>query len=104
MRLQALAIDDIHRLLEEAGDIILEADIVEDGYVRLGVEFHQNIDVAVGPSLAARNRAEQSRMPYASRTQGRRMVAKLRKDFLPIHGFGYSTLGRPVGGEIGVQC
>jgi hypothetical protein len=58
MRLQPSAINDVEGSFEQAGDVFLEAHIVVDGAFGTRFELHQDVDVALGPLLAARNRAE----------------------------------------------
>lgn len=40
------------------GDIFLETHMVVDRAFGTGLELHQNVDIAIGPVLAARDRAE----------------------------------------------
>src|SRR5438105_14767039 len=69
MRLERGAVDHIDRALEQVGDIILYADVIEDRDVRIGGEFDQYIDVALGSVIATGNRAEQGSMANAPGTQ-----------------------------------
>ena len=65
MRLKRSPVDHIDRSLEQAGDVILYADVIEDRDARVRVEFDQDIDVAIGPVVAPRNRAEQGSVANA---------------------------------------
>ena len=69
MWLQCLPIDDIHRPVEEFGNVTLHADIIEDRDAAIRIEFNQNINVTVRPRLAARHRAKQRGAMHAPRAQ-----------------------------------
>src|SRR5260370_1300606 len=62
-RLQRVAVDHVYGLLEKAGDVILKTDVIEHGHPGLGIELHQNVDIAVRAVVAARDRAEQRSVP-----------------------------------------
>src|SRR5271170_7462262 len=67
---QRLAVYDIDRAVEQGRNIFLKSYVTPNSHMRLGIDLDHNIDVAVGPVVAARTRAEQSGMTDAARTQG----------------------------------
>jgi hypothetical protein len=85
MRLERSPVDHIDRSLEQAGDVTLHADAIEDRDVRIGVEFDQNIDVAVGPVVATRDRAEQGGVANAPGAQGGLRLTKNSERVLHVH-------------------
>src|SRR6185295_8378078 len=58
MRLERVPVDHVDGAVEQAGDEFFQADILVDRAFGAGLEFHQNIDVAVGVVVAARDRTE----------------------------------------------
>ena len=54
VRLQPLPTDNIDRAVEQAGNVIFQAGVVKNGDVGRRIEFHHDIDVAVGSVVAAR--------------------------------------------------
>jgi hypothetical protein len=67
MRFEAVAVDHIDRPFEQAGDALLEARIFEHGQMRRRIDLDHDVEVAVGPAVAARHRAEYGRPPPAAR-------------------------------------
>src|SRR5258708_2428747 len=59
--LERITIDYIDRGFEKTRHILLEADVVVDGPFGAGFELHQNVDIAVGPFLAACDGTEERR-------------------------------------------
>ena len=53
MRLERGAIYHVHRLLEQAGDVFLEPNVIEYGALRAGLKFHQDVQVAVRSIVAS---------------------------------------------------
>jgi hypothetical protein len=56
---QTFAADHIDRPVEHVGDKILHAGIVENRHDDRGVEINQDVDIAVGAVITARDRTEQ---------------------------------------------
>src|SRR5215831_1846157 len=50
-----------------------------------GIEFHHDVDVTVGASIATRVRTEQRRVTDAAGAQGGFILPQLGKDFPAIH-------------------
>ena len=67
MRFETVAVDHIDRPFEQAGDVLLEARIFEHGQMRRRIDLDHDVEVAVGPAVAARHRAEYGRPPHAAR-------------------------------------
>lgn len=65
--------------------IFLETDVVIDADPRLGIDLDHDVDVAIGPVVAARHRAEQSGAAHAARPQRRFRSAQNGKSFITIH-------------------
>src|SRR5215469_15895541 len=85
VRFQSLLVHDIDRAVEQRRNVFLEAHVIPDPDVSLRINLDQNIDVAVGPIVAARVRTEQSRVTDATRPQGGLVLLELGEDFLTIH-------------------
>jgi len=65
MGFKSIAVDHVDRSFKQSSDVVLERDVIEYRYARRGIDFHQNIDIAVGPIVSARNRPEKRRMTDA---------------------------------------
>src|ERR1700730_14320499 len=85
MRLERGAVDNVNRPLEETGDILFEADVIVDRPFGPGLKLHQNVEVAIRPVVAARNRAEHGGVRHAARAQGALMAAKGGDGLLRVH-------------------
>jgi len=86
---------------DEAGD----ADIVIEIDLGRRIDLDHDVDVAVRPRLATRQRAEQGRVRHALQTQRRLMGAKGRDDVVAGHGrnVGWNWTGgewAAIGGKI----
>src|SRR3954452_24230996 len=88
---QAIAVHHIDGTVEEACDVILEPDVVVDREVGLGVEFQHDVDVTVGPIVAASDRTENGSATNPASTQIVLAAAKRLKGFVPVHGGHPST-------------
>src|SRR5437588_11413661 len=75
MRLQSVAAYHVDGAIEQAGNIFFQTDVVEHSHARLGINLDHDIEVAIGPVLAASNRAEHGGMTDAARPQGALVVA-----------------------------
>jgi hypothetical protein len=73
--LERIAIDYIDCLSKETGDEILDANIVEHRHLVGGVELDEDVDVAIGPVVAARGRTNRA----ACLTPRARNAASLRR-------------------------
>jgi len=86
MGLEGGAIDDVNRALKQAGNVIPQSHVIENGDVRLGINVDDDVEVAVGTVLAARDRPEDSiawRMPRARKpSPWRRRVAMASREFM----------------------
>src|SRR5258707_11737526 len=69
MGLEGGAIDDVNRALKQADNVIPQSHVIENGDVRLGINVDDDVEVAVGTVLAARDRPEDSGVANAARTQ-----------------------------------
>src|SRR5258705_12569977 len=67
--LKAVAVHHVDGTVKQAPDVVLEANIVEHGEMRVRVDFDQDVDIAVGTAVATRYRAEHSRSAYAARAE-----------------------------------
>ena len=54
VRLQPFPTHHVDRAVEQTGDIVLQAGVVENRNMGSGIEFNHNVDVAVGPVVATR--------------------------------------------------
>jgi hypothetical protein len=70
MGLERVPVDHVNGTVEQAGDKFFQADIFIDRPFGARLEFHQNIDVAVGSIIAARDRTEHGRATDSARAQG----------------------------------
>src|SRR3954453_1061 len=84
VRLEPVAAHDIDGAIEQRGDVILERDILVDADPGGGIDFDHDIDVAVGPVIAAGTRAEQGGVADAARPQSGFVLPQPVYDFLPI--------------------
>lgn len=62
VRLEPITIDNIDRAVKEAGNVVFQSGIVEDGHVGRRIEFNHYVDIAIRPIVAARTRTEQRRV------------------------------------------
>jgi hypothetical protein len=76
--LQSLAVNHINRSVEEASDVVLQANVIEERDMGLGIDIDHDIEIAVGPILATRHRAEHGGMRDRARSafSYRRRVAR----------------------------
>src|SRR4051812_46269859 len=84
VRLEPLAAQDIDGTIEQRRDVILERNILVDADPGRGIDFDHDVDIAVGPVVAASLRAEQGGMADAARPQGGLVLPQPVDDFLPI--------------------
>src|SRR6266446_3020816 len=63
--LEPFAADYVDWAVKPAGDVVLQSGVVEDGDAGRGIKFNHDVDVAVGPIVAARTRTEQCHMTPA---------------------------------------
>jgi hypothetical protein len=61
-RLQPLPVHNINAPLKQAGDIVLDPDILVNTDRRIGIDLDHDVGVAVGPVVAACTRTEQRRV------------------------------------------
>src|SRR5258708_33991328 len=85
MRLERVAVNHVNRTVEQAGDKFFQADIFVDRPFGSGLEFHQNIDVAVGAVVAPRDRTEPGRAADSPPPQGGLGFLQSGSDLLPAH-------------------
>src|SRR5258705_5074292 len=67
--LKAVAVHHVDGTVKQAPDVVLEANMVEHGEMRVRVDFDQDVDIAVGTAVATRYRAEHSRSAYTARAE-----------------------------------
>src|SRR5271165_3830367 len=94
VRLKPGAVDNIDRAVEQAGDVLFRSGVIEDGDVCGRIKFDHDVDVAVGPVVAARTGAEQRCVTDATRAQSRFVFPQPGKDFLTVHAFKDSMKSR----------
>ncbi len=82
---QGFPIDNINRLFEQSGDIILQAGIIIDRHDDLRVEIDQNVDVAFRILFVAGDGTEQGGMPHAMRPQIGLARLQLLYDLVAFH-------------------
>src|SRR6266404_7095938 len=87
IRLEPFTADDIDWAVKQSSDVVLQSGVVEDGDASRRVKFNHDVDVAVGPIVAARTRTKQCRMTHTARTQGCFVLPQPGKNFLSIHRF-----------------
>jgi len=85
MGFQRLAVDHVDRSFKQSGYVVLERDVIENRYTRCGIDFHQDIDIAVGSIVSASNRAKKRRVTDALRTKSVRVLTKDGDGVLPSH-------------------
>jgi len=61
VRLQRVAVDHVHRAIEQVGNVLLEVHILVDRAFGARLELHQDVYVAARPVVAARHRSEHGR-------------------------------------------
>src|SRR5215831_5448977 len=83
--LESRPVDHIDWPLEQACNKLLQANVIVDGPFGAGLEFDQNVEVAVRAVVAARNRAEHGRVRDAASAQGAFMSAKCGDSVLNVH-------------------
>src|SRR4051795_2839940 len=81
VRLEPLAAHNIDGTIEQRRDVILERDILIDADPGGGIDFDHDVDVVVGPVVAARSGAEQGGMADAARAQGGLVLPQPLYDF-----------------------
>lgn len=85
MRLQTGSVDHIDRHLEQAGNVLLKPDVIEDSILRAGLEFYEDVEITVRAILAAGHGTEHRGMqhPRARRALSwRRRVAMALSEFI----------------------
>src|SRR4051812_37254174 len=85
MRFESVPVNHIYRAAEQAGDEFFQADIFVDRPFGSRLEFHQNIDVAVRPVVATRDRTEHGRATDSARPQGGVGIFQCRYDIIAAH-------------------
>jgi hypothetical protein len=70
MRLQSIAIDHINRAIEQTGNVVLKPDVIEESNMSLGINIDDDVEIAIQPAIATRNRAENSGVTDSTRAQG----------------------------------
>lgn len=75
MGLERVTIDHIDRALKQSGNVIPQSHIIENGDVSLWIDVDHDIEVAVGPVLAARDRTEDGGVTNTARAQITLMAA-----------------------------
>src|SRR5258708_27867988 len=84
-RLERIAVDDIDRPVEQTGDVIVEVHVLQDRVAGLGAEFHQYVEIAVGPVVAARDRAEHGGMTDTAGAQVTLVAAQRGNGINGVH-------------------
>src|SRR3984957_17919217 len=90
-RLQRLPVDHVNRALKQARDIIFQARIVEHRPDNRRVEINQNVNVAVGNLLVARDGAEQGSVRDPMSPQVGLAFLQRPYDLIPAHDVVYTT-------------
>src|SRR6266851_2153173 len=85
VRLETVTVYNVNGAVEQTGNVVFQSGVVENGDVRRRIKFKHDIDVAVGPVVAARTRAKQGRVTDATGAQGWLVFPKPGEDFLTIH-------------------
>src|SRR5882672_11694254 len=70
MGLQSIAIDHINRPIEQAGNVVLQPYVIEESDMSLGINIDDDVEIAIRPAIAARNRAENGGVADSPRAQG----------------------------------
>src|SRR5437870_3279498 len=84
VRLKPFTVDNINRAVEQTGNVIFEAGVVKDSDPGCRVKFNHDVNVAVGPVIAACTRAEQGSVTDTPRAQRRFVFPQPGKDFLTV--------------------
>jgi hypothetical protein len=71
IRLQPVAVYYIDTAVEQSGDVILQAGILENGDPGRRIEFDHDVGVALGTLIAPRPRTKQGGMSYAPLAEAR---------------------------------
>src|SRR3954452_1266929 len=82
--LEPFAAHDIDGTIEQRRNVILECNILVDADPGRRIDFDHDIDVTVGPVVAAGTRAEQGGMADAARAQGGLVLPQPVYYFVPI--------------------
>jgi hypothetical protein len=85
VRLKPGAVDNIDRAVEQARYVLFQSGVIEDRDVCGRIKFEHDVDVAVGPVVAARTGAEQRCLTDATGAQSRFVFPQPGKDFLTVH-------------------
>src|SRR3979411_1709513 len=88
---QAFATDDINRAVEHLGDKFFHTGIIENRHDDRGIKIAQDVDVAVGPVVTARDGAKQRGMGNALRPQVGLSLLELLYDLIAFHSMFCST-------------
>ena len=97
MGLESLTVDHVDRAIEQTGDVILQPDVIEKSDVGFRIDIDHDVDIAVGPVLAACHGAEYGCMRDAARAQGAFIVAQSGDGVLGIHS---KKIPRPVNSAV----
>src|SRR5262245_37262332 len=85
-RLEAVAIHNVDRPVEQARDVLLEVDIFEDRDPRIRIDFNHDFDIIVRSMITPGQRAEEGSMLHTASTQGVFGASQRFKDFRAVHG------------------
>src|SRR5216684_3718193 len=85
VRLETVTVYNVNGAVEQTGNVVFQTGVVENGDVRRRIKFKHDVDVAVGPVVAPRPRAEQGRVTDATGAQGWLVFPKLGEDLLTVH-------------------
>ena len=88
---QAFAADDIDGTIEHLGDKLFHAGIIENRNNDCRIKIDQDVDVAVGPVVTARDGAKQRGMGNALRPQVGLSLLELLYDLIAFHSMFCST-------------
>ena len=84
-------VGDVHAGGEQVFDELNDADIGEEVDRRLGIEFDEDVDVAVRLRFAPCGRAEQGGADHTVAAQVGRVVAQAGEDLVTVHGGEHSA-------------
>ena len=87
VRLKPVTVDNINRAVEQTGYVIFEAGVINNSDVGRRININHDVDVAIGPVIAACTRAEQGSVIDTPRAQRRFVFPQPGKDFLTVHCF-----------------
>src|SRR5262249_17136611 len=85
MRLERLTIDDVDPCLEQAGDVLLEPDVIENGHPRLRLDSTRmsiSLSLRLSPRAIEPNRAAWATPRSRRAVSERRSVASTSSDFM----------------------